>query len=132
VGISDNIQQADGPSAGEEQSPSTIAELFLKLDDPGKRRELEEYRIAYENRFGKTDMMKYYTCMRPREECNWLIEHDPQRYFDGLPPFLKAYFKGKVEIAARNGQLDDMPDGIIRLFLRGEMRLGKDDNGRGI
>jgi hypothetical protein len=103
--------------------PETLAEMLFYLSDPAKRKQLEEYRIEFEARFGPTDLTLRYTSTWPEEEQDWLIEHDTQRFFDGLPPFAKAFLKGKVEIALRKGNGDSMPDNFLRLYIAGGMKL---------
>ena len=104
-------------------TPGTLAELVFYLPDAARRRQLEAFRIKYEALNGPTDLTKRYTSTWPQAHRDWLIQNDPKRYFDGLPPFAKAFLKGKMEIAARDGNLDDMPDAFLRLFVSGQMEL---------
>lgn len=106
--------------------PRTLAEMLLYLPDPARRVELEKYRIEYEALFGETDLTKRYTLTWPEEQQDWLMKHDMKRYFDGLPPFAKAFFKAKMETAARNGCLDDKPDEFIELYVARQMKLDHD------
>ncbi len=108
------------------QEPQTLAELLFFLQNPDKRRELEEYRIEYEAAYGPTDLTKRYTSVWPLREQEWLIKHDIKRYFDGLPSFAKAYFKGKLQMAAAEGRLDDQPDELLKLYVSGNMKLDGD------
>jgi hypothetical protein len=110
---------------GRERS-RTLAEMLLYLPDPMKRKEFDEYRVEYEAIYGETDLTKRYTCTWPMDQQEWLIKNDMKRYFDGLPPFVKAYFKGKMQMAARDGRLDDKSDEMIKLFLSGQMKLDQD------
>jgi len=105
------------------EQPRTLAEMLFYLSDPDKRKELEQYRVDYEAEFGETDLTKRYTSTWPAEQQKWLMEHDMRRYFDGLPPFVKAYFKGKMQLAAREGRLDDKPDALLKLYVSGQMLL---------
>jgi hypothetical protein len=111
--------------------PETLAEmLFVYLADPMKRRELEEYRVEFEAVHGPTDLTKRYTSTWPQAQQDWLIKNDTKRYFDGLPPFAKAYLRGKMEIAALDGKLDDMPDNLLRLFIERQMTLDHESRRR--
>lgn len=112
--------QRDAPRT---EQPETLAEMLFHLSDPARRRELEEYRIEFEAIYGCTDLTRRYTSTWPEAEQDWLIEHDTRAYFNGLPPFAKAYVKGKMQIAAADGSLDDMPDCLLRLFVSGQMLL---------
>ena len=111
--------------------PETLAEMLFYLSDPAKRRELEEYRIEYEAVHGPTNLTKRYTSTWPREQQDWLITHDTKSYFDGLPPFAKAFLKGKMQAAAQEGDLDSMPANLLRLYCSHEMRLDCEPKGRG-
>ncbi|HEV3304439.1 MAG TPA: hypothetical protein VG055_32615 [Planctomycetaceae bacterium] len=105
--------------------PETLAELFLYLSDPVKRRELEQFRKDYEAINGPTDLTRRYTSTWPKAEREWLFQNDTKRWFEGLPPFARAYLRGKMEMAARDGDLDDMPDKLLRLFVSGAMKGGR-------
>ena len=102
---------------------ATLAEMLVYYADPASRRELEEYRKEYEATHGPTDLTKRYTSTWPGAQQDWLLEHEPKRWFDGLPPFAKAYLKSKMEAAARDGALDDMSDELLRLYIRREMNI---------
>jgi hypothetical protein len=101
----------------------TLAELLFYLPSRELRRELESYRIAFEEEHGKTDLTKRYTSTWPIEQQRWLLKHDTKRYFDGFPPFAQAFLKGKMQIAAAAGSLDDTPSHFLRLFVSGQMNL---------
>jgi hypothetical protein len=105
------------------EATATLAETLFYLSDPAKRHELEEFRIEYESVHGQTDLTKRYTSIWPAAQQAWLMKHDLKRYFEGLPPFAKAYLKGKIQAAAQDGNLDDMPDGYLRIFISKQMRL---------
>jgi hypothetical protein len=110
--------------------PQTLAEMILYYSpNPNTRRLLEEYRIKFEAVHGPTDLTKRYTSTWPRAQQNWLIKHDVKRWFDGLPPFGKAYLRGIMEIEAGKGKLDDMPDDLVRLFIQREMKLDHEQRG---
>jgi hypothetical protein len=101
--------------------PETVAEIFLYLPDPAKRQELEKFRIEYEALNGPTDLTRNYTSMWPQPQRDWLFENHTQLWFDGLPRFAQAYLRGKGELAARDGRLDDFPDNLLQLYVSGGM-----------
>ena len=105
-------------------SPETVADIFLYQPTPQRRREFEEYRVEWERVNGPTDLTRFYTCMWPKEQQELLWKIDPKAYFNGLPPFLKDYIRGKLRLVAADGRLDDKPDIYVRMFLSGE--LGRD------
>ncbi len=109
-----------------QETAETLAELVLYLDDPKQRKELEDFRIKYECRFGPTDLTQRYTSTWPRVQQEWLISMDPVRWFDGLPSFVKAFFYRKLELAASEGCLDNAPDAFIDLFLKRRLVLDHD------
>jgi hypothetical protein len=108
----------------------TLAELVYRFPDPVLRAQLEKFRIEYEEEFGETDLTRHYTSMLPTKDQEWLSERHPKRYFDGLPPFVQAFFKAKMLVAHRKGKLDDMPDDLLYLFVSGQMDAGKSGQGR--
>jgi hypothetical protein len=116
-----------GKSA-DRQDQKTLAELFCRFPDPHARRELEEFRIKFEAEFGETDITKRYTTTLPKSDQDWLIEHHPKRYWDGLPPFVQAFLRTKVVAAHQTGKLDDMPNEILRLYVSGQMTVGYGQN----
>lgn len=105
------------------KKPTTLAESLFYLPDPGNRQALEQYRIEYEAVHGPTDLTKRYTSTWPQEQQDWMMTHELKRYFDGLPPFVKAFVKSKMQSAASEGRLDDMPDDVLSLFISGNMCL---------
>jgi hypothetical protein len=111
--------------------PRTLAELLFPLSDPLQRKLLEEYRVEYETEFGPTDLTKRYTSTWPAEQQDWLVQHDSKRWFDGLPPFAKAFLHGKLQLAAERGKLDDAPDRLLRLYVSGMMKLDDEAPTRG-
>jgi hypothetical protein len=98
--------------------------MLFPLPDPVKRRELEEFRIQFEREHGPTDLTKRYTSTWPDAQQDWLVEYDAKRWFDGLPEFAKAYLRQKMQIAAQDGRLDNMPDSLLRIFVAKQMKLG--------
>lgn len=124
-------QEKSRPASERSDEPETLAEmLFYHSPNPATRRQLEQYRIDFEAVHGQTDLTKRYTSTWQVAQQNWLLQHDPKRYFDGLPPFAKAYLRGKMEIEARKGKLDDMPDSLLRLFIQKQMVLDHETRGR--
>jgi hypothetical protein len=109
----------------------SLAEMLLWLSDPRLRDELESFRIAYEAEYGETDLTRRYTSTWPTEKQLWMIEHETKRYFDGLPPFAKAYLKRKMDLTARAGNLDDMPATFLSLYVTGRMRTDDEGDGAG-
>lgn len=106
-----------------DDQPETLAEFFFRLSDPKLRKELESFRAEYEAEWGEAELATRYTSQLPKHTQEWLLTHFPERYFKGLPPFAKAYLKGKMELAAADGKLDDMPNRMLRLFVQGQMQL---------
>jgi len=102
---------------------ATLAETLFYFSDRAMRDQLEEYRTQFESIYGATDLTKRYTSTWPQEQQDWLLEHEPKRYFEGLPPFVKAFIKAKMQAAARTGNLDDMPTGLQRLYVSGQMAV---------
>lgn len=115
----------DAEDQTNERQPETVAELLVYLPDPEKRKELEEFRVKYEALNGATDLTKHYTSMWPKPQQDWLFENHTKLWFDGLPPFAKAYLRGKMEIAANEGRLDDAPEKLLKLFVSGGMNRGR-------
>lgn len=111
------------PREKSQGKPQTLAEILFWQDSPTLRKELEQFRVSYESEFGETDLTKRYTSTLPRAQQIFLIENFPKRFFDGLPPFVKAYWKGKMQSAAKEGRLDNWPDQLLRLFIQGQMQL---------
>jgi hypothetical protein len=103
--------------------PETLAETLFYIADPARRKELEEFRIKYEAAYGPTDLTRRYTSTWPKPDQDWLLTHEPKRWFDGLPGFVKAFVRGKMQLAAGDGRLDDMPDSFVRLYVSRELKL---------
>jgi hypothetical protein len=116
-------QESGKESDGDKQEQKALAEMFFRLSDPCARRELEEFRIKFESEFGETDITKHYTSFLPKEDQNWLMQHHPKRYWDGLPPFVQAFLRNRMVAAQRIGKLDDTPDEPLRLYLSGGMTV---------
>jgi hypothetical protein len=95
----------------------TVADLICYMPHPENRKSLETFRIWFESQNGPTDMTRYYTCMWPSELQTRLIAIAPQRYYEGLPPFVQDYMKKQIEHAAKIGRIDDLPELHLQLFL---------------
>jgi len=104
-----------------------LADFFYRFGRVKLRRELEEFRSEFEAEFGETDLARRYTSQLPIEQQEWLTKHYPKRYWDGLPPFLQAFYKGKMRLAHREGNIDDAPEDLLELYLKGQMDIR--DNG---
>jgi hypothetical protein len=121
----------DGQGQNKTTEPATLAEMIFHYSpNPATRQRLEKFRIEFEALHGPTDLTKRYTSTWPIEQQNWLIRHDPKRYFDGLPPFGKAYIRGKMQMRATKGNLDDTPDGLLRIFIEKAMILDHEERRR--
>ncbi len=107
-----------------------INDLLIWVDSPRKRRAMEEFRIEFEKEHGPTDLTKRYTSLFPTKQQNWLAEHHPKRYWDGLPPYVQGYIKKEMETAHKLGKLDDMQPQLIKLYLSREMNIGGESQGR--
>jgi hypothetical protein len=116
---------ADGGGHSEGNSPRTMASMFLRFRKPDLNRQLEEFRVGYEELHGPTDLTKRSTSLLPISQQHWLLQNHPKRYFDGLPPFVQAFFFDKMSIAHKEGRLDDMPGPFIQLYLCGEMDMDR-------
>lgn len=107
----------------------TLAEMLYYFYNSSLRMELEQFRIQYEAVNGPTDLTVRYTSTWPESQQDWLIKNEIKRYFDGLPPFVKAFFRAKMEAVAKEGNLDDMPEHLLQLYASGGMK-SKDVLGR--
>jgi len=76
---------------------------YLPRED--QRQQLEEFRVHYEMTHGPVDVTKRYTSTWPTPLQQWLFEHQPQQWFDGLPPFVQAFLKTKISELVGAGQL---------------------------
>jgi hypothetical protein len=118
-----DTERPDGSSG----RAKTLASLVFPLNtSPDIIHDVEEFRIKYEATHGETDLTKRYTSTWPVEEQQWLLENHPQRYWEGLPPFAKAFLKDTAARAHKCGRLDDLPDVFIKLYFSGKMVLDQD------
>lgn len=118
------------PNRPPRKPTQTLSQFLFPVIGESRINAIEQYRIAYEKIHGPTDLTKRYTSLWPDEQMEWLAEHEPKRYFDGLPPFVKALLKEKIQVAADTGKLDDIPEPFFQLFLRGQMSLDSESRGR--
>ena len=114
----------DDASGEAENSGYTLSGIVVRFDDPELQAELETFLTKYERLHGPVDLTKRYTSTLPTEQQIWLRQHYPQRYFDGLPEFFKAFLRTKMRAAQQTGKLDDMPDEYVALYLSGQMGSG--------
>jgi hypothetical protein len=110
--------------------PFMIAELLHpRLRDEGdfdQIRELEAYRLRWEKVHGKVDLTKRYATLLSADEQDALFELEPKRYWDALPPMIQDFYFGKIQIAAKTGQLDNLPDEYIKLYMSGQLTRSVD------
>jgi hypothetical protein len=124
------MPQSYEENARDEDNQKTIAELVFFVDDPRIRRELERFRIRFEREFGETDLTKRYTSTWPEDQQKWMMQHHLTRYWDGLPPFVQAYFRDKMSSVHRSGKLDDAPELCLKLYASGKMKVPDDGRQR--
>jgi len=93
------------------------------LDDPQLLEELHEYRIEYELLHGPTDTNCIYSSTLPRREQELLIKNEPRKYFEGLPPFVKAFQREYCCIDLMKGRGDLIPPGLLEIYV--EERMGR-------
>jgi hypothetical protein len=117
----DNMKRSQEQRPETAGPPETVAEIFFHLSDSAKRQELQKFRIEYEALNGPTDLTRNYTSMWPQPQQGWPFANHTQLWFDGLPRFAQAYLRGKAELVARDGRLDDIPDTLLRLYASGGM-----------
>ena len=113
----------------EERTPTSISNCLFHTDDEETQAELEEFRISYERRHGQTDLTRRYTSTWPENERLWLAKMHPAEYFNGLPPFVKAFLKQKMENSLQQGTGDNLPNSMIKLYMSGKMELDHEDRG---
>lgn len=100
----------------------TITDLLIRLPNAQKRDALDEFRHEFEAEHGPTDPTRYYTSLWPTAQQQWLFDHEPQRWYDGLPPFVRGFFKEQIEEAHAAGRLTDLPQQWVRDFMEGRVR----------
>ncbi len=82
--------------------PNTLAETLVNCVHIDSLSELEEFRIEFEREHGPTDLSRVYSSHLPLQTRAWLLEHEPERYMDNLPPFGKAFLIKKFREAVAN------------------------------
>lgn len=110
-----------------DEATNTLAELLFRLSTPDLRNTLERFRVKYEASHGPTDLTRRYTSMWETKDQEFMLNNFPKEYFDGLPPFVKAFYREQLGQRAKEGRLDDAHPKFIELFVRGQMHGG---NGR--
>ncbi len=95
---------------------SNADDLFC-LKSPQGRQFVASFRRQWECIHGPTDLSITYTSQAPVAVQDWLIVHQPQLYFDGLPPFVQAMYAELASQAVASGMLDSLPDVIVKLFV---------------
>lgn len=81
-------------------SEGGLAALLFRLPDRSKRAALEEARLQFELSSGRPiDLTVRYTSTWPTELQQALFRLDPQRWFDGLPPFAKQFLERETLVA---------------------------------
>ena len=106
------------------EATRTISDHLAYFPHPQTRATVEEFRLAWERENGPVDLTRRYTSQLPPDEADWLIEHDPKRYFDGLPEFVKWYLRELFKANARNGSLDSITSPLMIVFVSGGMNPG--------
>lgn len=96
---------------------------LFRLKTEEARQRLHDFRIAWESANAATDPTLRFTSQAPAEVQDWLLEHQPQLYFDGLPPFVQAFFTDCCQEAAASGRLDNLPGVLLMLFTINRGRL---------
>lgn len=102
----------------------SYVDLFIHFDLPKQQQDVEQFCAQYESEHGPTDLSRFYTCWLPVEKQDWLITHQPHRFFEGLPPFLQAYIEACMEQMAEQGHLDTMEMSLLDFFVRRKMNDG--------
>lgn len=100
----------------------SVAGVLMPLVGRDMQMELEAFRIEWEKANGATDLTRRYTSTWPPAEQDSLFARFPEKYFDGLPPFAKAWIIAKVDSLAACGRLDDVPQQFLQLLIQGHLR----------
>jgi hypothetical protein len=114
----DPLQDAD-----EWEKPG-LAETYslMPVSCIGTLRRLHNYRLQYESINGPTGKGSF-TSQLPASQQKQLYEKDPENYLAGLPAFAKAFYEEDTRDHARQGDLDDLPETFVNLFVRNRGRL---------
>ena len=95
----------------------SLTSLVFRFRSIELQNELEKFRREYEQKFGETDLTKRYTSTLPTDQQEWLLAHEPRRYWQGLPPFVQAYLTMRMQQARKTGTLDNMPEALLQLYI---------------
>ncbi len=76
------------------------------------------FRRRWEKFHGPTDVRTPYMSQAPTNVQNWMIEHQPELFFEGLPPFVQDFFVLLVRTARKEKKMDRLPDLLTRLMKR--------------
>lgn len=116
------------PTVRRSGTDPSLTEFLFPLDDPDVSADLEQFRVDYERRFGPTDVGRIYTSMLPKERREWLFEHFPEHYWNGLPPYAQAFLIRRIKSAASDGKLDLVSDSFLSLYSQGKLRVRSDED----
>lgn len=94
----------------------TFTDIVFHSENRSLIDKLESHRIEFEKIHGPTDLTKHYTSMLPDEAEEWLLQNDPHRWYDGLPPFVQSYIDLHMRRMAGGGQLDAMSNSLIKIY----------------
>lgn len=90
-------------------------------------RELHAYRLEYEKTHPDASADgKSLTTTLPAQAQSHLWRHRTQDYVAGWPAFARAFFEERCGMMARDGRLDDMADGFVKLFIANRGKLTRD------
>lgn len=77
------------------------------------------FHARYQSSHGPTDLTKRYTSTWPTSSQQWLFEHRPQEWFDGLPPFAKSFLAKRVSSLIEAGKIEPTKyDNIRRHWIK--------------
>ena len=112
------------PMDKEIPNPEEIAETvkLFYVKSPKAQEILNQCRRDWEALHGPTDLSLQYTSQAPTEVKDWLLDHQPQLYFDGLPPFMQAFFANLLREALAEKNLDDLPVSLLRAHAQNRKR----------
>lgn len=97
----------------------TLTDIVFWSGSRSLQDKLERYRIEYERVHNESvDLNRHYTSMLPVDAQVWLISNEPKRWYDGLPPYVKAYISEAMRAVAQSGELDNLSDGVLKLFFQ--------------
>ena len=128
-GVEDKVMDDCGGTVGSHRRIVRLVDIVYSSETVPLRENLEAYRIQYEAAHGPTDLTRHYTSMLAPEAQDWLINNEPERWMDGLPPFIKSYLTQQLENYAKTGELDTLLDKYVRLY--SGMKAGKSKGGGG-